>query len=94
MRINVYAEEITMETQLVEKTPANHPGVTFYGARMFLQSPGVLHDGPDDDDRSAITLWVPWTKLRGHDFDAVRYVLRELLDVLDDAQAKTGGYVS
>jgi hypothetical protein len=80
MRINVYAEEITGETTVVIKSPDNHPGVNFYGIRMYLDSPSVLHLTDDDDDRSAITLWVPWTKDSGHQWGK----LRELLDNLSD----------
>ena len=77
MRINVYAEELTKETQVVSKVVSEGPnkGRTFYGVRMFLASPDVLHADPNDDDRSAITFWVPWTKERGHDFEHVSMVL-------------------
>ena len=50
MRVNVYTEEITGEVAVVEKNG-------FHGLRIFLKSHGDLHDTPDDDDRSAITLW-------------------------------------
>lgn len=80
MRINVYAEEITGETAVVIKVPENQGGTPFYGIRMYLDSPSVLHRTEDDDDRSAITLWVPWTRDGGHDFSRIR----ELLDNLDD----------
>lgn len=56
MRINVYNEEITGETQRVTKTAAD-TGITFEGIRLFLASPDVLHATPEDDDRSAITFW-------------------------------------
>lgn len=32
-------------------------GKTFIGLRLYLESPDVLHAGPDDDDRSAVTFW-------------------------------------
>lgn len=87
MRINVYAEEITEETELVTKTVTDDKfGTrTFYGIRMYLASPDVLHSDPADDDRSAITLWVPWTRAGGHDFTTVHYVLCALLDNLRHA---------
>lgn len=50
MRINVYAEEITLETAIVEKD--GHRGL-----RVYLKSHPDLHNHPDDDDRSAITFW-------------------------------------
>lgn len=85
MRINVYAEEVTTETELVTKTAEQAEGndpVTFYGLRLFLASPDVLHHSPGDDDRSAITIFVPWTKAGGHNFPIVRAALESLLDTL------------
>lgn len=69
MRINVYAEEITDEVTVVTKdvTDEKFGDRTFYGIRAFLLSPDVLHRDPADDDRSAITYWVPWTRAGGHD---------------------------
>lgn len=84
MRINVYAEELTQRTELVTKQPDNHPGTTFYGVRFYLASPDVLHVTPDDDDSSAVTLWVPWTRAEGHDVEVVRDLLLLLVDRLDD----------
>lgn len=56
MRINVYDEELTGEVTVVTKTADT--GLTFWGVRVFLASPDVLHNTADDDDRSAITFWV------------------------------------
>lgn len=58
MRINVYSQELTKELATVSKTAAD-TGITYYGVRMFLASPDVLHHTADDDDRSAITFWTP-----------------------------------
>lgn len=89
MRINVYAEELTDVTELVTKTvtDAKFGTRTFYGVRFYLESPAVLHADPDDDDRSAITLWVPWTRAGGHDFGTVADVLGELSERLEQAIA-------
>ena len=57
MRINVYSQEMTNEVVLVCKTADT--GETYYGVRLYLQSPAVLHNTAADDDRSAITFWVP-----------------------------------
>lgn len=88
MRINVYAEELTEDTELVTKTVADDKfGTrTLYGVRMYLDSPPSLHHSPEDDDRSAITLWVPWTREDGHRFDDLAYVLDALADRLSDAR--------
>lgn len=84
MRINVYAEELTQDVEIVRKAPENHPDVEFRGVRMYLASPNELHDGPDDDDRSAITIWVPWTRAGGHKPDVVTSLLRYMADALDE----------
>lgn len=52
MRINVYSQELTKEVGMVEKSG-------FHGVRMYFSSPDCLHNTPDDDDRSAITFWIP-----------------------------------
>jgi hypothetical protein len=57
MRINVYSQELTKETKLVSKVSSE--GITYYGVRLYLASPNVLHNTPTDDDRSAITFWIP-----------------------------------
>jgi hypothetical protein len=85
MRINVYAEELTDRVEVVGKAPPNHPDVEFRGVRMYLASPDVLHADPDDDDSSAITIWVPWTRAGGHRPDAVSGLLRRMADALDEA---------
>lgn len=86
MRINVYAEEITGETALVTKEVEPEGGLphqTFYGVRMYLASPKELHDDPNDDDRTGITLWVPWTRAGGHNFQKIRDTLYGLLHQLE-----------
>lgn len=87
MRINVYAEELTDETELITKTVADDEfgERTFFGVRIYLESPKVLHHSPEDDDRSAITFWVPWTRAAGHDFEAVSDALLGLLEELEKA---------
>lgn len=81
MRINVYAEELTDDVQVVSKdvTDAEFGTRTFYGVRMFLASPDELHHSPDDDDRSAITFWVPWTSTRGNNPARLEAILEKLV---------------
>ena len=89
MRINVYAEELTPETEIITKTVTDKKfGTrTFYGIRMYLASPDVLHADPEDDDRSAITFWVPWTRGGGHDFDTVTHLLSVMQVKLSQVEA-------
>jgi len=69
MRINVYAEELTTEVQHASKRL--NDGRYFYAIRLMLESSPKLHNTIQDDDRSAITFWVPWTYEKGNDFDAL-----------------------
>lgn len=57
MRINVYSQELTDETQTEEKV--SNTGLTYTAVRMMLHSSHMLHHPPHDDDRSAITFWLP-----------------------------------
>lgn len=55
MRIQVYAEEMTGEVEVVEKNG-------YQGIRFYLESGPSLHNTALDDDRSAVTFWIPHTK--------------------------------
>lgn len=57
MRINIYSQELTKEVKLVSKVADT--GILYYGVRIYLASPDILHYSPEDDDRSAITFWIP-----------------------------------
>ena len=57
MRINVYSQELTDEVVLVEK-PSN-TGITYSAVQFILHSSDKLHHPPFDDDRSAVTFWLP-----------------------------------
>jgi|SRR5215469_16081286 len=61
MRINVYAEEITNEIDRVSKVVTGEDGkpAACHAIRLYLRSALELHHTPDDDDRPAITLWLP-----------------------------------
>lgn len=84
MRINIYAEELTDRIEVVTKAPPNHPDTEFAGIRLYLASPDVLHADPDDDDSSAITIWVPWTRAGGHRPEAVIDLLLSAAGALSD----------
>lgn len=68
MRVNIYSQELTPEVQADAKT--SNTGVVYRAVRLMLHSSPMLHhpddqrikDGavlPSDDDRSAITFWLP-----------------------------------
>lgn len=88
MRINVYAEELTAETALVTKdvTDDEFGTRTFYGVRVYLDSPSSLHHSEEDDDRSAITFWVKANKEGTPNANTLSTVLLDLHTLLYDAQ--------
>lgn len=62
MRINVYSQELTDEIHLVEKV--SNTGLTYSAVQLILHSSDKLHHPPQDDDRSAVTFWLPKSPLR------------------------------
>lgn len=80
MRINVYSQELTKEVTIVESAD-RQTGIIHAGVRFYLASPDVLHDTPQDDDRSAITFWIP----NAHRFTAydLAEVFRQAADMIE-----------
>jgi len=62
MRINVYSQELTSEVILVEKE--SNTGVMYSAVQLILHSSEKLHHPPKDDDRSAVTFWLPRSEAR------------------------------
>lgn len=62
MRINVYSQELTSEVATVEKV--SNTGLTYSAVQLMLHSSPMLHHPPQDDDRSAVTFWLPKSKDR------------------------------
>ena len=62
MRINVYSQELTDEVILIEKQ--SNTGIVYHAAQLVLHSSDKLHHPPMDDDRSAVTFWLPKSKER------------------------------
>ncbi len=57
MRINVYSQELTSEVNTVEKE--SNTGLVYSAVQLMLHSSPMLHHPPHDDDRSAVTFWLP-----------------------------------
>lgn len=70
MRVNVYSQELLVAgdfdswresglpvVELLKQQADTH--IVYSAVRMYLQSPPWLHARKDDDDRSAITYWLP-----------------------------------
>lgn len=90
MRINVYSQELYTEgpvkaVERVEQTADT--GVIYSAVRLFLISPEQLHHTDEDDDRSAITLWLPKSE------DRRQYIancLRFMAYLIESATPETG----
>jgi Flp pilus assembly protein TadD len=66
MRINVYSQELTSEVNTVLK--GSNTGVTYSAVQLMLHSSPLLHHPPADDDRSAVTFWLPKSADRREQF--------------------------
>lgn len=80
MRINVYSQELTSEVVLVSKE--SNTGITYHAAQLVLHSSPMLHHPPADDDRSAITFWLPKSAGRRREMATA---FREIADMFENA---------
>ena len=62
MRINVYSQELTSE--VIELGKVSNTGRVYKAAQLILHSSDHLHHPPEDDDRSAVTFWLPSSQHR------------------------------
>lgn len=78
MRINVYSQELTPEVLAVEKV--SNTGIRYGAAQLILRSAPELHHPPLDDDRSAVTFWLPHSEHRREEiaqaFDRIAAIFR------------------
>lgn len=79
MRINVYSQELTSEVIVVAKK--SNTGITYHAAQLILHSSPALHHPPMDDDRSAVTFWLPKSSARREEaakaFEAMARIFRK-----------------
>lgn len=85
MRINVYSQELTSEINTVEKTSGT--GITYSAVQLMLHSSPMLHHPPEDDDRSAVTFWLPRSPERR---EALAAAFEEMAARVRGAQPETG----
>ncbi len=78
MRINVYSQELTDEVIPVAKE--SNTGITYHAAQLILHSTPMLHHPPMDDDRTAITFWLPKSQDRrekmAQAFEQIAHIFR------------------
>ncbi len=65
MRINVYSQELTNEVNVISKE--SNTGLIYSAVQLMLHSSSLLHHPPADDDRSAVTIWLPKSQPRRED---------------------------
>jgi hypothetical protein len=85
MRINVYSQELTSEVIHVQKE--SNTGVVYHAAQLILHSSEKLHHPPMDDDRSAVTFWLPKSFERR---EQMAKAFRDIADIFTSAPPETG----
>lgn len=85
MRINIYSQELTDEVQVEEKR--SNTGLIYTAVRFMLHSSPMLHHPPKDDDRSAVTFWLPKSKERR---EALARSFEEAAQRVREAKPETG----
>lgn len=85
MRINVYSQELTDEVQTLEKV--SNTGLVYSAVMLMLHSSERLHHPPQDDDRSAVTFWLPKSAERR---EALAKAFEQMATKVRDARPETG----
>ena len=85
MRINVYSQELTDEVNTIQKV--SNTGLVYSAVQLMLHSSDRLHHPPEDDDRSAVTFWLPKSKARRKQFAKA---LRYMAHCVENAPDETG----
>lgn len=86
MRINVYSQELSDEVLLLSKS--SNTGVTYHAAQLVLHSSPRLHHPPQqDDDRSAVTFWLPKSQERREE---MAQAFERIAAIFRDAPADSG----
>lgn len=78
MRINVYSQELTPE--VIKLTKTSNTGTEYKAVQFVLHSSEMLHHPPADDDRSAVTFWLPKSERGLYEF---KCALGRALDHVD-----------
>lgn len=85
MRINVYSQELTDEVNVIQKV--SNTGLVYSAVQLMLHSSDRLHHPPQDDDRSAVTFWLPKS---AHRREALAKTFEAMAAAVRDAQPETG----
>jgi hypothetical protein len=90
MRLNIYSQELILngEPDAVEQgSQQSNTGIEYGFVRMFFHSSPKLHHPPMDDDRSAITFWLPKSEAKRAELAAM---FKRMAHLVKTAPAETG----
>ena len=79
MRINVYSQELTPE--VLKVTKESNTGIVYHAVQFVLHSSDKLHHPPADDDRSAVTFWLPQSERGLREFRGALATALRLVDM-------------
>ena len=85
MLINVYSQELTNEVILISKE--SNTGIIYSAVQLILHSSNMLHHPPADDDRSAVTFWLPRSGSRR---EQMALAFEEIAKLFRTAPSETG----
>jgi len=85
MRLNVYSQELTDEAHLLSKE--SNTGLVYSAVQLMLHSSPMLHHPPEDDDRSAVTFWLPKSE---HRRERLARTFEEMANLVRTAPSETG----
>lgn len=85
MRINVYSQELTSEVVVLHKE--SNTGLIYSAVQMILHSSEKLHHPPQDDDRSAVTFWLPKSE---HRREELAQTFEQMAMAVRQARPETG----
>jgi hypothetical protein len=85
VRINVYSQELTNEAHLISK--GANTGIAYHAVQLMLHSSPMLHHPPADDDRSAVTIWLPKSE---HRREELAQTLERMAALVRSAPLATG----
>jgi len=95
MRLNIYSQELLVPSEHEESnnpiieldSKTSNTGVTYSAVRMLFHSSPRLHHPPEDDDRSAVTFWLPRSPERR---EALAILFEVMARCVREAPAETG----
>jgi hypothetical protein len=85
MRVNVYSQELANEVALIRKE--SNTGIVYSAVQFMLHSSDRLHHPPQDDDRSAVTFWLPKSRERR---EALARAFESAANAVRNAPTETG----